>query len=129
MIKNLTILLLIFLYNVNANALTVKCKSMFRTEIIHYNIYDLTIGGKWSPEYTKTYIYWTEIKKISGEGSLTKAIAVYHQLDRNSGHLQQGFSFENYLEHHLKKNRTNASIDYYLDGNCEKIKDLKIGNN
>ena len=39
----------------------------------------------------------------SGKGSSSKAIVVYHQLDRYSGDLKQRISYDDYLKTHFKK--------------------------
>jgi pantothenate kinase-related protein Tda10 len=62
----------------------------------------------------------------SGKGSSSKAIVVYHQLDRYSGDLTQRISYDDYLKTHFKKNRRNVSIDYVLNGSCTKGKKKKF---
>ena len=120
--KLLVILFLCLSMTENADALIFSCKSIYRAEVVHHNIYDLTEGGRWNPEYTDKYIFWTELKITKGSGDTARAIAVYNELDRFTGNLKQGFSFNDYVKSHMKKNRINAVIDYYLDGNCKKKK-------
>ena len=110
----------------NANALIVSCKSYYNGEIALNETYDLTKGGQWDPEYTDTNIYWSEYKITRDEGSSSKAIKVYHRLDRYSGDLTQKISYDDHLKSHLKKNRKNASIDYVLNGSCTKGKKKKF---
>ena len=118
--KLLGIVVLGLLLSSNANALVVSCKSYYKGEIVLSNAYDLKKGGSWDPEYTDTYIFWREFRMTSGEGSSSKAIVVYHQLDRYSGDLKQRISYDDYVKTHLKKNRRNTSIDYVLNGSCTK---------
>ena len=118
--KLLGIVVLGLLLSGNANALVVSCKSYYKGEIMLSDAYDLKKGGRWDPEYTDTYIFWKEFRITSGEGSSSKAIVIYHQLDRYSGDLNQRISYDDYLKNHIKKNRRNATIDYVLNGSCTK---------
>ena len=124
--KLLGIIVLGLLLSGNAYALIVSCKSYYKDEIVLNDTFDLTKGSDWDPEYTDTNIYWREFKMTSGKGSSSKAIVVYHQLDRYSGDLKQRISYDDYLKNHFKKNRRNTSIDYVLNGSCTKGKKKKF---
>ena len=100
-------MVLSLLLSSKANALVVSCKSYYKGEIVLNDAYDLKKGGRWEPEYTDTYIFWREFKITSGEGSSSKAIVVYHQLDRYSGDLKQRISYDDYLKNHFKKTTNN----------------------
>ena len=124
--KLLGIMVLGFLLSGNAYALIVSCKSYYKGEIVLNDTFDLTKGSDLDPEYTDTNIYWREFEMTSGKGSSSKAIVVYHQLDRYSGDLKQRISYDDYLKTHFKKNRRNTSIDYVLNGKCTKGKKKKF---
>ena len=118
--KLLGIVVLGLLLSGNAYALTVSCKTYYKDQLVFNDVFDLTKGSSWEPEYTDSYIFWSVYKVTSGKGSSTKAITVYNKLNRYSGDLTSRISYEDLLKSHLLRDRKNASIDYVLSGSCTK---------